>query len=291
MMASTWSMQAPRALAVAVALLMSGCGTDGDPEGGPPTTSPSTVQPTSAAPSSSPSPTPEMVAVYFLIDTRTGFRLAREWRELPGADRAKAAVEAMIAGPLDPDYSTTWNPESRVLSVGFVGDHIAVDLSHEARQANAGSEVAARMVQQLVYTVTEVLGPTAGVRLLIEGEPAGELWGVLEWSAPMHRERPLDVRMLVQIQSPAEGAATRSPVTVEGDAAAFEASVLWQVLDEAGEAVAEGVAMTTAGQRFAPYRFSVELEPGNYLVVVSEDDPSYGEGEAPMQDTRKISVR
>ena len=57
-----------------------------------------------------------------------------------------------------------------------------------------------------------------------EGEPAGELWGVVEWVGPVVREDPLDVRSLVQIDEPTEGETVTSPLTVSGEAAVFEAT-------------------------------------------------------------------
>jgi hypothetical protein len=257
-----------------------------------PTASP-TPSPT-PSPTTSPSPTGdggEAVAVYYTVDTRVGIRLAKELRDVAGDDVVAAAVEAMVSEPDDPDYSTTWNPDTEVLGVDEDDGTISVDLSEEARTANAGSEAAAIMVQQLVYTATEAAGDEdATVELLIEGEPAGELWGVLEWSEPIGREDPLDVRMLVQIDEPREGATVGSPVTVTGDAAAFEANVPWRVLDEAGEEVETGFTMTTEGQTFAPFEFEVELEPGTYTIEISEDDPSGGEGGTPMTDTKSVTV-
>lgn len=280
------------ALALA-AILLAGC-SDGDDEPGP-EQPPASRPPGSATPTPSASPTatatPTVTApVYFLVDTRTGIRLARERHVLDGADPARAAVEAMIAGATDPDYSSPWAPATRVLSVRRANGVIEVDLSADARRANAGSETAARMVQQLVYTVTEVLGATAAVQLLIEGEPAGELWGVLTWDAPVRRDPPVDVRLLVGIDSPDEGATLTSPVTVSGSAAVFEATVPWQVLTPAGQVVEQGTTTTSEGQRFAPYSFDFSVPPGRYVVRVEEDDPSGGEGGTPMSDTRTITV-
>jgi hypothetical protein len=146
------------------------------------------------------------------------------------------------------------------------------------------------MIQQLVYTVTEAIDESAPVQLLIEGEPAGELWGAVSWDEPVAREDPVDVRTFVQIDTPREGAEVTSPVTVTGDANAFEANVPWRVLDEGGQEVEAGFATTTAGQEFAPFSFTVELEPGTYTVEISEDDPSDGAGGTPMVDTKTITV-
>lgn len=229
------------------------------------------------------------VVAYFTVDTRAGIRLAREAHDVAGDEPLVEAVEAMINGPEDPDYTTTWDSGTEVLGVTREGGTITVDLSEEARTASVGSEGAEAMVQQLVYTVTED-DPDAAVRLLIAGEPAGDLWGTVRWDEPVGRADPLDVRVLVQIDEPREEAEVSSPVTVSGDAAAFEANVPWRVLDESGQEVQTGFTTTSAGQEFAPYSFEVELEPGTYTVEISEDDPSGGEAGTPMTDTKTVTV-
>lgn len=271
-------------VAATIALTLSGglvgCGEDGN--GGDAGTS----EPTDTA-----SATGEVTAgVYFTLDTRAGFRMARELRDLPGEDPGREAVETMIAGPVDPDYATTWNPDTEVLDVAVSEGTIEVDLSADARTANVGSEGAALMVQQLVYTVTEAVDAEADVLLTIEGEPAGELWGTLVWDEPVARADPLDVRLLVQIDQPTEGVTTSSPLRVEGEAAVFEATLGWRVLDEAGDEVISGITMTAEGQTFAPYMFPVELDPGRYVVEIFEEDASGGEAGAPMTDTRTVTI-
>lgn len=272
-------------------LLLSACGDD--TEGEDPSTSPTPSATPSESPSESPTDTAAPAAtgmVYYAVDTRTGLRLAREPRQLDGADPAGSAVAAMIAGPDDPDYSTTWNAGTEVLGVTEDGSTVTVDLSAEAREANVGSPGAALMIQQLVWTVTEATDPEASVQLTIDGEPAGELWGAVSWDEPVTREDPMDVRLMVQIDNLAEGATVPSPVTVEGEANAFEANVPWRVLDETGGIVEEGFTTAAEGMTFSPYSFTVELEPGTYTVEVSEDDPSGGEGGEPMSDSRTITV-
>lgn len=259
---------------------------------------------TSSTPAPSPSPTPDettagptdpgpttAVEVYFVVDTRAGFRLARELRTVSEEEPGAGAVEAMLGNPVDPDYATTWNPDTTVLDVTQDGSTITVDLSEDARTANVGSEGAALMIQQLVYTASAALDPAGAVELLIEGEPAGELWGAVEWTGPVERADPLDVRAFVQIDTPTEGAEVNSPVTVSGEAAAFEANVPWRVLDQDEVEVEVGFTMTSEGQTFAPFSFSVELDPGTYIIEISEDDPSDGEGGTPMTDTKTVTVR
>lgn len=289
-----------RALGVVGALLLvvTACGDDepsAEPapsaQSGTPDT-PGTSESPSALPSESESPAAQPVTspVWFVVDTRNGLRLVRETRDLPGADPAREAVAAMVAGPEDPDYTTTWNPATEVLSVEQEGDLVTVDLSADAETASVGSEGAALMIQQLVWTVTDAVDPEAAVQLLIDGEAAGELWGAVSWDGPQRRAEALEVRSLVQIDVPREGQVLRSPVRVEGEAATFEATVPWRVLNAAGDEVRTGFATAREGMTLSPFRFEVKLPAGSYLLEISEDDPSGGEGGEPMTDSRAFVV-
>jgi hypothetical protein len=272
----------------ALLLFVGACGDDA-PTAEPPS-SPPADSPSDSPSETSPAAEPVTSAVWFIVNTRTGLRLVRELRELPGEDPAREAVEAMIAGPTDPDYTTTWNPDTQVLSVEQDADVVTVDLSAEARTASVGSEGAALMVQQLVHTVTDATDPEAGVELLVDGEPAGELWGAVEWESAERRAEPLEVRSLVQIDTPREGETMTSPVEVAGEAATFEANVLWRILDAAGDEVETGFATAREGMTMSPFEFEVELDPGSYTLEISEDDPSGGEGGEPMTDSRAFLV-
>jgi hypothetical protein len=111
----------------------------------------------------------------------------------------------------------------------------------------------------------------------------------VDTSAPVERGDPSALRSLVQIDSPADGAHVGRQVEVRGEAAVFEATVPWEVL-RAGELVQKGVTNTAEGQRFAPFAFTVTLEPGEYTVRVREDDPSDGEGRPVLTDDKRITV-
>jgi len=242
-----------------------------------------------------PSPSPEVQAmtvdVYFVVDTRVGLRLARERHDVPERTAVEAATTAMVHGADDPDYATTWDPRTRILGVRRHGGEVTVNLSADARRANVGSAGAALMIQQLVHTVTSAAPGTDRVMLLIDGSPAGDLWGAVTWDRPVQREGPLDVRQLVQLDAPRDQAVVTSPVVVSGEAAVFEAVLPWRVVDRQGRTVKSGTAMTAEGQRFAPFRFEVALPPGSYTIEISEDDPSDGAAGTPMVDTREVTVR
>jgi hypothetical protein len=117
------------------------------------------------------------------------------------------------------------------------------------------------------------------------------MWGQLDLSAPIARAPQQNVRQLVQIDHPQDGAVLGRTVTIGGVALAFEAQVNWQVFDDEGRLVQEGFTQTTDSTTFAPFTFDVELEPGFYSVVVTDSDPTGGaEGPGPMSDTKNFSV-
>jgi hypothetical protein len=254
------------------------------------------------APSSTPSHPPSAplaaeraLPLYYVTDTPAGPRLAREFRRLPVGDgpaaAGSAAVTALLAAPSGtvPGYRNAW-PDGSALAapVTHADGVVTVDLTPQAGAAVPADPLLA--VQQLVYTVTGALGTTDPVQLLVAGAPVPRLWNDgVDTSRPVARADPLAVRVLVGIDDPAEGATSPSPLRVSGEAAVFEATLHWEVR-RSGAVVRSGSAMTTEGQRFAPYAFSVALPPGDYEVRVAEDDPSDGAGRPVMTDTRRVTV-
>jgi hypothetical protein len=246
-----------------------------------------------AAPSASapapPAQDERALPVYYVTDTPAGPRLAREFRRLgattgPGT----AAVVALLAEPVGrvPGHRNAW-PAGTALAtpVTHTGGLVTVDLS----VPDAVPDHPELAVQQLVYSVTGALRTADPVRLLVDGQPIPRLWDRVDTVAPVARADPYAVRVLVGIDEPVEDASVRSPVRVAGEAAVFEATVLWEVRRD-GAVVRSGSTSTTEGQRFAPYSFEVPLPPGAYEIRVAEDDPSDGAGRAVMTDSRQITV-
>ena len=239
----------------------------------------------------------DVVPVYYVSETPQGDRLAREFRDVPAPEGPLvAAVTTMITEPAnDPDYQSFWLPDTQVRSIEIAENAIAVDFTGVTDYTSVPDNMAQLAVQQLVYTVTAAAsdaGLNGGlpVQILVDGEPPSAMWGGLDLSAPVARAPQIDVRQLVQINNPAEGAVVGRAVTVDGEAAVFEATVLWEIR-QGEEVVDSGFASTTAGQQFAPFTFAVDLEPGSYEVVVSAEDASGGaEGFAPMSDTKTFTV-
>lgn len=283
---------------VLLALLVAGCGGGA---GDPGDAGPGAVVPPTAASSGAPrapepvEDTPVALPVYYVVETAAGARLQREFHRVPSEDPPSDAVREMLRSPTgtDPDYRNPW-PAGTALRgpVERDGDVIIVDLTGlgpaQVDPAHIGAAPAELAVQQLVFTVQGALQSTDPVQVLVDGNEVDELWGV-DTVRPVERGDSYALRSLVQIDAPAHGARVGRDVEVSGEAAVFEATLLWEVLRD-GTVVRSGSTTTAEGQRFAPYSFEVALEPGDYTVRVLEDDPSGGEGRAPATDDKTITV-
>lgn len=269
------------------------------PSVAPPTESPSTFGTTVAPPpdpsGSAPAPEPMTVPVYYVADTPQGDRLVREFHTI-STDRGAVATALgqMLAAPSDPDYRSLWAPTTQVVGAEVADGTIEVELASPSG-ADGGFASPELAVQQLVYTATAAASSLEGadgalpVQIRVDGS-SGELRAV-DLSAPITREDQLDVRQLVQITNPAEGSESTSPVTVDGEAAAFEANLVWEVRDADGAVVASDFTTAAECCTFSPFTFEVELAPGSYEIAVSDTDPSGGaEGPGPMTDTKSFTV-
>ena len=79
------------------------------------------------------------------------------------------------------------------------------------------------------------------------------------WTACVQAADELDVRGLVNVLSPAEGATVSGSFTASGEASSFEATVPWQVRDESGKMVLEGFA-TAEGWIDGLYPWEAEVD-------------------------------
>lgn len=229
-------------------------------------------------------------------DMQTAFRLYREWRDVQVADSAglaKAALQAMFEAPADPDYSTAWQGE--VLGVTHEDGVVSVDLSGISAMS-VGAETAELSVQQLVYTVQAALSvaddaaPTDPVQILVDGEPAGDLWGHVDASQPIARADATGVQAPVWITEPADGATVSTPVTVKGVAQVFEATVNWRLLQNGVEVDAGFETASEGAPAFGEYSFELTgLAPGEYELQVFE--ASALDGSDTFMDTKTFTVK
>ena len=290
MVIARWNGVVGPAVLLAV-LLAAGCAAPpSEPRPAPPASTPPSPSPT-APPTSSAAE--RALPVYYVVETAAGPRLAREFHRVAGDDAGSDAIREMLAAPtgIDPDYRTPWPPGTALRSPVRAADGvITVDLTGVTPGAQVGSAGAVAAVQQLVYTVQGALQSTDPVEILLDGQAGGELFGAVSIAEPVARADQYATRSLVQIDVPAHGAVVGAPVEVRGEAAVFEATLLWDVLRD-GEVLRSGVTSTAEGQRFAPFSFTLDLPPGDYVVRIAEDDPSGGEGRPVLTDDKAITVR
>jgi hypothetical protein len=294
----------PALAAAAVASVVGGgvligtLGDDSQPPVAGPTRTPATPPsgPTGPSPTGSPtvSATPgggtgttvrRAVPVYYVVDTRMGLRLAREFHRLATDDPITAAVRQLDEGPDDPDHrSLLQSTGLRVVSVARERGRLVVEVTGaiggplaDGREGPEGVLVE----QQFVWTVTAA----AQANLPVE---VRERRGGVRFEALYTRSPELAVLATVQLDDPVENARVARTFTVKGRAAVFEATLDWRLL-RGSRVVAEGFAMTAAGQRFAPFEFRVSAPgPGTYRLEVAE---SGGEAGQPFAETRSVRVR
>lgn len=299
---------ATAATVTAVVVLSDGTTGDGDAVG-PAASATPTPEPTPTPTEATPTPTPatEAVPVYYVGETSHGTRLFREFHrvETGGNPLAAALSEAVSTPPDDPDYRTGWPEGTVVNGAGFDGvgadGEVWIRVHNDStdlhdRPAGMSAEQAQMAVEQLIYTAQAVVQDRVPVQILLgpESEDLPEsrtdtLLGV-PVSEPLAEGDEMDVLAQVWIIDPAENAEVTAPFKVSGLAAAFEANVLWE-LRQGDTVVAEGFTTTEECCKMAPYSFRVkDVPPGEYTLVVSDTDPSAGEGPAPWEDTKQITV-
>ncbi len=245
--------------------------------------------------------------VYYVGDTGAGERLFRERVTEPLGDQGarRLGLRAVAAGlsgtPADPDYRAAWPAGTVVeaVSVDGGGDVAQVTVSLSRREAyRAGladrpagwsPDQSLLALQQLVLTMRDLVGRDLEVTLLIDGEPADRVLGV-PVDGPLVPASADDVLSPVSVEQPVQDATVGSPFVVTGDASAVEANVQWELM-RGDEVVQRGATTARECCTLSPYSFEVTAEPGDYTLVVHDEDASDGEGNGATRDTKRITVR
>ncbi len=291
------------ALAVATLLAVSACGEDGtatDPVAGEVSDSPSASSEPSPSDATS-APVEEepaeagTVPVYYVGDTGSGPRLFREFRKVSGEPALGAAEMAAAGVPADPDYRSAFPDGGGFASVVREEGRIVVTTSDEAwaeRPSGMSAADAELALQSLVYTVQGALQTRDAVVVESQGG-ATTLFGI-DTADGVENADQLEVLSLVNVTSPEEGAEVAGSFTASGVASSFEATVPWEVRDGSDAVVARGFA-TAEGWMDALYPWETEVDlsdlaPGTYTFIAMTSDPSGGEGNPPMFDTKEITV-
>lgn len=233
------------------------------------------------------------VPVYFVGDTPQGQRLFREFRKVEADNPADEALALMTAGDaLDPDYGTLY-PEGSFDGVEIGDAAISVALPDDSwtTAPDGMSTGEARLAaQQLVYTVQGIAQSRLPVEITLDGAPA-DLFGL---GGELSNEPETDVRALVNVTTPEEGASVNGSFTASGVSSSFEATTPWEIRDGDGKVVAKGFSTADGWMdKLYPWETLVDvsdLAPGDYTFVAMTDDPSGGEGSGPTEDSKAISV-
>ena len=237
--------------------------------------------------------------VYFVGETGHGPRLFPEPHRYSDGDQVGQLQLAIDGKAADADYRSYWPAGTTVKSIR--ADHnspeapVVVDLSGPSlteRPTGVTTAQAQRSVQQVVWTVRTSTYPQGPVDVRVDGEPVRDLLGV-PVTSPLDAGAAEDVLAQVQVNSPVDGStwSGSDPITVDGEAASFEANVQWE-LKQGDTVVKQGFTTAQECCTLSPFSFPIPLPaPGRYTLVVHDDDPSGGEGGAPWQDTKDITVR
>lgn len=268
-----------RLLLFAAALVLAGCSQN-----------PTISGPTPSSSTSTSSATTQSIAQYYVADTALGFRLFREFREVPvGASPIAAALTFLFNHqPLDPDYQNLWSTDATVNAVSVAGSTATIDLSFT--RLNVGAESEARAIDQLVWTATAADTNVTAIKFLRDGKSVESFAGHVDTSGIFKRQASYEVLAPVWITSSEEGQETSAPLTFGGLAQTFEANVQWQVL-QSGKVIAQGA--TTAGEAAparTPWQVKVtNLKPGTYTIRAF--DSSAKDGSLIAEDTKTVKVR
>jgi hypothetical protein len=203
-------------------------------------------------------------------------RLYRTWFKVDGRPALEAVRMMTSEDPGDPDYYSAWRG-AQVSSVTRANGVVTVDFKRlpQTRLDEAAANVA---TQQLVYTVQGALNSSRErVQVTQRGQAGHLLFGHVDTSRPFTRAEAGKVQALVWIDKPTDGQVTRSPITVTGIAAAFEATVNWRATNLKTRETLADYVNTKEGQTFSPFAIPLKLTPGEWRIeayLVSAEDGS-----------------
>ena len=207
------------------------------------------TEPATPSPSEEPSPTNanRSLEVWFTYGEHL-FVTERVVASTPAVGRA--AMEALLARPSEFEANagvTTALPPELELRDLTIDDGVAtVDLS-EGFGKGTGSAGEFLQVAQIVYTLTQ-FDTVTGVLFEVEGKPLKMTpgHGIL-LSGPQTRRDWRDFLPPILVTEPQMGERVTSPVTIEGTANVFEATVSMRLVDAEGKRLARSFTTATCG--------------------------------------------
>ncbi|TCC50977.1 hypothetical protein E0H75_12570 [Kribbella capetownensis] len=215
-------------------------------------------------------------------------RLYRTWAKVSGRPAVEAVRIMTSKQSGDPDYYSLWRG-AEINTVTRSSGTVTVDFKR-LPTTKLNPETADVAAQQLIYTVQGALDDSSQqVQITQNGEAGARLFGQVDTSTPLSRAQAANVQALVWITSPAQGQLTKSMVTVEGTAAAYEATVNYQAMNLKTREVRKGYTNTKEGQKFTPFAFNLKLTPGPWQIEAFLISPA--DGSTTDVDSKTIEVR
>jgi sporulation and spore germination protein/immunoglobulin-like protein involved in spore germination len=295
-------------LALAVAAVAAACGGGGEavPAGEVPTVDlPATPPAEPAPPSTDPAPAetppatetdpggeagqpePKEMFTYEVWFTKgeSLFVVHRTEPKVPAV--ATIAMGSLLEGPTASETASGIGSEipddTTLLGVTVENGIATVDLSAEYESGGGSLSMMMRLAQ-VVYTLTQF--PTVQkVSLELDGQPVEVFSGEgIVLDEPVDRDDYEEMLPIILVAEPAIGARVESPVHVEGIANVFEANVTVEILDAAGNVIAQDFTTATCGTGcFGDYALDLafdlsEEQPG---TIVVHDDDAAGTGTPP----------
>ncbi|MBB1572276.1 MAG: GerMN domain-containing protein [Propionibacterium sp.] len=229
------------------------------------------------------------VPVYYV--GRQDGKLHREFRNLAvSGDLASTVVNAILTvAPLDPDYSSGWNP-GRVLGVSLEGSSLTINLSPDAFPSDESGEAVLQAIDQVVHAVTEVLGnPNLEVHFTSNGDSPPEAF------RGGHRDRGQETLAKLWVDTPGNGS-TVSAGTVVFSGVAQQGTGQPRVLvtDASETLLTSQYAQTeidTDAAGWHGWSVSLSLDPGDYLVRVETTWTDEAGNSQVSQESRTITVQ
>lgn len=223
--------------------------------------------------------------------TPAGPRLVTERRPLePGADPLQTAVtETLADATLRSDLAPAWPGSDFSADVRRAGDTVLVQLEDPGTGSGDVDPASARLLPQaVVWAVAIALDdPEALVQITLNGADSAEFFDT-DLTRALRPEAGLDLLAPVFLTSVA-GEPARSPLTVEGLAAAFEGTVVWELRQD-DQVVEQGFATAQECCTPSPFTLEIDAPPGDYELRVAETDPSDGEGNPPYVAREQVTV-
>ena len=230
--------------------------------------------------------------IYYVGATASGPKLFPEKQRLTGVTGTdlQAAVDALMSRrPSDPDYNQfpqLWESARATTGDGL----ITIDFLDQQGTVDMDPKTADMSLQAMVWTATEAVGQPLPVRFAVDGKQTSDpILGGSASGPPAQRASEDSALAPVLIDSPTQGATVPTQFEVTGQAATFEANVVWE-LKRGDETVRNGFTTAQECCTLSPYSFTVTAPPGDYTLVVHDTDESGGEGFGTSQDTKDITV-